>query len=255
MSKLLKPDLSRCRNLLQAGFSLITVKEDKIPNIRWKEYQSTPMGVDTFENFYNLPNSFGVGLVCGYDDLEVIDVDLKVLPSLKEREDFWNEYYGLLRDNIPDFEKRFVIVRTRNYGYHILYKSAKKTGNVKIAKLKDHQEAIIESRGIGGYVWIYDQFIQGNNYSDIQVIDEQDRTMLWEISKMYDYIEPVQKIEPTIVREYHEAEVKTWDDYNAKTSIFDLIGSEFEITRKLTDKYVVKRKGATSPHSGYVYNN
>ena len=74
------------------GFSLITVSKEKIPNIKWKEYQTSAMKKDTFENFYQLPTTDGIGVVTGYSDLEVIDIDLKVLATVKERDDFWNEF-------------------------------------------------------------------------------------------------------------------------------------------------------------------
>ena len=253
--EIIKTELSKCNRLLDDGFSLITVSSNKVPNIRWKEYQTTPMKKDTFENFYNLPTSNGVGIITGYGNLEVIDVDLKVLVTFKEREEFWLEFIGLLKDNIEDFEKKFVIVKTRNYGYHILYKSENIVGNFKIAKLQGHSEAIIESRGRGGYVWIYDQFVQGNSYSDITNVSEEDRSCLWTICKMYNHIERVDDIKPKIEQTYYESDIKIWDDYNNKTRLFDLIGSEFSIVKKLPSKMIIKRNGAKSPHSGYIFDD
>lgn len=251
-----KPDLSRCNRLLDDGFSLITVNENKIPNIRWKEYQSSAMKKDTFENFYSLPTSAGVGIVCGFSDLEVIDVDLKVFHSVNERTDFWFELMSLMTDNIQDFQQKVVIVKTRNNGFHMLYKCKEIAGNCKIAKLKGHNEAIIESRGRGGYVWIYDIFIQGKSYADIQYISEQEREIIWQICKMFNYIEP-EEIKPSkeIEIQHFEAEVKIWDDFNNKNRVIDLLGSEFQIIKRLTDKTVIRRNGATSPHSGYIYHD
>lgn len=253
--EIIKPDIDRCNRLFDDGFSLITVSDNKIPNIKWKEYQSVAMKKDTFENFYLLPNSAGVGIVTGFSDLEVLDIDLKVLPTVKERDEFWNELLNMLRDNLEDFESKFVIVKTRNSGYHILYKCKVINGNTKIAKLKGNTEAIIESRGRGGYVWIYDQFIQGKNYSDIQYISELERECIWTICKMYNYVENVEQIKPKIETEYHEADIKIWDDYNNKTSVWDLVNNEFQIVKKLPTKTVIKRHGATSPHSGYIFDN
>ena len=73
-------------------------------------------------------------------------------PEIKEKTDFWNEYLGYLRDNILDFDEKFVIYKTKNQGYHILYKCSKIQGNSKIAKLEGHIQCIIESRGVGGRV-------------------------------------------------------------------------------------------------------
>ena len=254
--EIFKPDLSRCNRLLDDGFSLITVSENKIPNIRWKEYQTSAMKKDTFENFYSLPNTAGVGIVCGFADLEVIDIDLKVFHSVNERTDFWYELSSLMNDNIQDFQQKVVIVKTRNNGFHLLYKCKEISGNCKIAKLKGHTEAIIESRGRGGYVWIYDYFIQGKSYADIQYISETEREILWQICRMFNHVEP-EPIRETkeIEKQHFEAEVKIWDDFNNKNRVIDLIGSEFQIIKRLTDKTVIRRNGATSPHSGYIYHD
>lgn len=251
-----KPDLSRCLRMLDDGFSLITVDSEKRPAIKWKEYQTNAMNKDTFENLYTHPNASGVGVCTGFNGLEVIDVDLKVLVTVQERENFWNEFTTQLKDNIEDFESKFVIVKTRNSGYHILYRTNKVVGNVKIAKLKGHQEAIIESRGRGGYVWIYDQFVQGKSYSGIVLVDDDERDCLWTICKMYNYIEKAEEIIPKKVQhEYFETTEKSWEHYNREVNALDLISGEFTIVKRLSDKTVIKRIGATSPHSGYVFND
>ena len=257
--ELIKPDINRCNRLFDDGFSLITVNAEKVPNIKWKEYQTNPMKKDTFENFYQLPNSKGVGIVTGYSDFEVIDVDLKVLSTVQERTNIWNEFLSFTKDNFPEFEEKIVIVKTRTYGYHLLYKCNKVEGNLKLAKLKGMKEALFETRGIGGYVWIYDQFVQQNSYADVKYITEEERDILMTICRMYDYKEPVvisnvpdvKKIE----QEYYESEIKIWDDYNNKNKVIDLIQSEFIIIKRLSNKTVIKRIGATSPHSGYVFHD
>lgn len=254
--ELVKPDIQRCNRLFDDGFSLITVNSDKIPNIKWKEYQTSAMKKDTFENFYQLPNSKGVGIVCGYSNLEVIDVDLKVLSTVQERSDLWNEFLSMVKDNFPDFEQKIVIVKTRTYGYHLLYKCFKNEGNLKLAKLKGMKEAVFETRGIGGYVWIYDQFIQLNSYADVQYITEEERSILLTICRMYDYKEPdVIQETKKIESQHFEAEVKIWEDFNSKNKVIDLVSSEFIITKRLSDKTVIKRNGATSPHSGYIFHD
>ena len=43
-------------------------------------------------------------------------------------------------------------------GYHIIYKNKNVAKNTKIAKLKGMNEAIIETRGIGGQFILYDNF-------------------------------------------------------------------------------------------------
>ncbi len=258
--------IDRARQLLDFNLSLITIGDMKLPNFAWKPQQSKALSKDEFEKNYNykggifkkdkteIPKTCGVGIVTGFDNLEVIDVDLKVLPSLKDQQDFWNEYISFLKDNIDMFEDKFVIYKTINNGYHLLYKCKTIQGNTKIAKLKGQKEAIIETRGIGGYVFVYENQISKLSYTEIREISELDREVLLEISKTYNYVEDT--IKPDVEqKEYKGLELKPWDDYNNKTTIFDIINSDFEIVRNLSDKYIIKRFNAQSAHSGYVYKN
>lgn len=262
-------ELTKCNRLLDEGFSLLTVGDNKIPNFPWKKFQDTPIDKSVFEKRYNykggrfkkngdeIPATYNVGIITGYDYLEVIDIDLKVFSTAQEQREFWDEYISFLKDNILDFDDKFVVYKTKNSGYHILYKSKRVQGNTKIAKLKGHKQAVIESRGIGGYVFLYDgKNVTDKTYKDIDFISDTDRDILWEISKTYNYVEPQKTIVPEKVKKkYSETKNTSWDDYNAKTSILDVISCEFDVVRNLKDRYIIKRKGAKSPHSGYVYKD
>jgi hypothetical protein len=263
-----KPTLDRCYRLFDCGYSLITVGENKRPNYAWKPCQNKPLEKAAFEKQYQYAGGYikkdgeemqatvGVGLVCGFNGLEVIDVDLKVFNSLPEQQAFWNELYAYLTDNIDDFDRKFVVVKTRNQGYHILYRCEFVAGNTKIAKLKGHTEAVIESRGVGGYVFIYDNQISQLGYNDVQEITKQDREILWNICATFNYIDESRPIETERpIKQYEKSDVTPWQDFNDKTDIFDIIGPDFDIVRQLSDKYIIRRHGATSPHSGYVYKN
>lgn len=264
----MKPDLNKCLQLLEDNFSLVTVAGNKVPNFSWKVNQTEKLTKDEFSLRYNYSGGLklkdgremsateGIGIITGYNNLEVLDIDLKVFATENERNEFFNEYIQFLKDNIYDFESKFVIVKTKNFGYHILYRCEKIVGNKKIAVLKGMTEAVIESRGIGGYVWIYDKFHQGNSYKDIKIITPEDRDLLWQCSAYYNYIKPdeIQQYQ-NIEINHKENDLKVWDDYNNRTSIFDLIRTEFTIIRKLNDKTIIKRNGAKSPHSGYIYEN
>jgi hypothetical protein len=258
--------LSRARQLLDFNLSLITIGDKKLPNFPWKPQQSTPLTKDAFEKNYiykggiikkdgtEIPETCGVGIVTGYNGLECIDIDLKILPSLKEQQDFWNEYISFLSDNIDDFDNKFCIYKTVNNGYHIIYRCAKIEGNKKLAKLEGYTEAILETRGIGGYIFVYENKVGKLDYTEIKEISILDREVLLEISKSYNFIEEVKKIEPE-QKEYSDSKIKPWDDYNSKVSIFDIVSDSFEVVRNIKDKYIIRRFNATSAHSGYVYKN
>jgi hypothetical protein len=250
-------ELNKCNRLLDEGFSLITVRENKIPNTSWKEYQNTAITKDTFAKHYALDTTDNVGIVTGYADLECIDVDLKVFSTAKEQKFFWDEYLNFLQDNIFDFDDKFVIYKTKNAGFHLLYKSKRVEGNLKIAKLKGHNQCVIETRGVGGYVFTYDgKNLSKKTYKDIQYISDEDRSILMSISNTYNYKKEIPEI--NIDKKVYNVEsnnLTSWDDYNNKTNLFDLISSEFTIVRNLKDKYIIKRHGSASPHSGYIYKD
>lgn len=256
-----KIQLERCYRLFDVGYSLITVGQNKRPNYSWKRSQTEPLDRETFTKQYNYAGGYvtkdghemeataGVGMVTGYNGLEVIDVDLKVFSSLPEQQAFWDELHSFLKDNIDDFDLKFVIYKTKNQGYHILYRCATVQGNTKLAKLQGHREAVIETRGIGGYVFIYDNKIN-LSYNEIQTISENDREILWKICRTFNHVEE----EPTPTqKEYTESAVTPWDDYNAKVSIFDVISDDFKIVRKTSERIIIKRHGGDSAHSGYVF--
>lgn len=239
-------------------FSVITIGENKIPNFSWKEQQAEKLSEEQFLRQLKTPTTTGVGIVTGFEFLEVIDIDTKVFSTQYEKDEFWNEFYQTLKDNIVDFEQKFVVYQTKSGGYHILYKSKRVQGNTKISKLKGHKEAIIETRGNGGYVFIYPEKKYGKlSYFDIDFVTDLDREILWSIAKIYDHVEdkPIEpKKEPKI---YAENEVTPWQDFNDKTDIFDVIQNDFFIPRngQKSKYYLVKRHGAESAHSGYVYKD
>jgi hypothetical protein len=239
------------KKLSTIGYSIIPVGEDKIPIGSWKKNQTvarTPDEIDTLD-------AHTYGIVTGFNNLEVIDVDLKIIVGLKDQQEWWNEYVDFLRDNIEDFDDKFVIAKTRNAGFHIIYRCKKIQGNTKIARLEHSKEAILESRGTGGYIFMYDNFHSKLEYHDVQEITERDRDILWSISKTYNYVDPTTAETPnkSEFKPTTELEISPWDDYNSKHTALDVVNDEFKIVRNTNKAYVIKRHGAESPHSGYVF--
>ena len=164
-------------------FSVITVGENKIPNFSWTkqqteklstteltkrlEYKGGKTWTDKDGVVHEIKPTTAFGLVTGFEDLEVLDIDLKVFSTAKEQKEFWNEFIGYLQDNILDFEDKFVIYKTKNAGYHILYKTKRIEGNLKLAKLKGHKEAVIETRGRFGYIFAYPENKNKKSYYKI----------------------------------------------------------------------------------------
>lgn len=240
------------KKLSSIGYSIIPVDESKRPIGKWTKYQNESRTSDEVE----LLNSPLYGAVTGFNDLEVIDIDLKVFPSLQERKTWWEEYLNFLTDNIEEFFNKVVISKTRNGGFHILYKCKKVQGNTKIACLEGMNQAIIESRGTGGMVVLYENFVNEREYHNIEYITEEERDIIWSISRTYDY-KDIKEVELPKKSEYisNDLEITPWEDYNSKHTAFDIISDEFEIIRQTSKSYVVRRNGAESPHSGYIFKD
>lgn len=245
-------DKSFLKRLADSNLSIIPVSADKRPLGQWKAYQTEARTKEDIDKL----NSPLYGIVTGFSGVEVIDVDLKVFSTLQEQNDFWNELLSFLKDNIDDFDKKFVIYKTKNQGYHILYRCESIVGNTKIAVLEGHKEAVIESRGIGGMVVLYENQISKLSYSEIQTISSRDRDIAWGIAKTYNYINH-EEIEAPKIKEktYDESIITPWDDYNQKVSIFEIISSELKIVRTLNDRYILQRIGSDNPMSGSVFKS
>lgn len=245
-------DKSFLKRLADSNLSIIPVSADKRPLGQWKAYQTEARTKEDIDKL----NSPLYGLVTGFSGVEVIDVDLKVFSTLQEQNDFWNELLSFLKDNIDDFDKKFVIYKTKNQGYHILYRCESIIGNTKIAVLEGHKEAVIESRGIGGMVVLYENQISKLSYSEIQTISVRDREIAWGIAKTYNYINH-EEIEVPKIKEktYDESIITPWDDYNQKVSIFEIISGELKIVRTLNDRYILQRIGSENPMSGSVFKS
>lgn len=253
-------------------FSVITVGENKIPNFSWTkqqtekltqneltkrlEYKGGKTWTDKDGIIHEIKPTTAFGLVTGFENLEVLDIDLKVFSTAKEQKEFWEEFIGYLQDNILDFQDKFVIYKTKNAGYHILYKTKRCEGNLKLAKLKGHKEAVIETRGRYGYVFAYpENKVSKKDYFEIDYISDDDREILFSFSRMYNYVEEV-TIEPKKEKtEYSTGNTTPWQDYNEKTNILDLVQSDFTIVANHNKRYVIKRHGAQSPHSGYIFKD
>lgn len=239
--------------LLALGYNAMPINEDKTPRQGWKKYQDEK--INTLDEFRSITDYYA--LICGFNDVEVIDVDLKVLASKKERDDFWHDLKTMLCDNLDDFLKRFLIKQTKSGGYHIIYRAKNIEGNLKLARLTDHQEAIIETRGVGGYVCMYDNVINFN-YHDIKLISDDEREIIISCCRTFnDHHEKPIEVKLTVEKQYktHEKTVTPWDDFNAKNSILDVVGVDFSIVKDLSNKVLIRRHGAKSPHSGYIFKN
>ncbi len=104
------------------GLQFIPVNEYKQPIV--KDWQTTI-------KHYDLSKCHSVGLVCGAPsgNVEVIDIDEKY--SLDGR--LFSAYKELIHIESPELLKKLVVQKTKNNGFHLIYRCSKIEGNLKLA--------------------------------------------------------------------------------------------------------------------------
>lgn len=246
--------------LAENGYSIIPVKSSKAPLGSWKKNETEAFGIETLKNKCKNPEAVYLGLVCGYNNVEVIDVDLKFILTETARLQFWENLLSELDNNVEDFYNKVVIVQTKSGGYHIIYRNEKRefcNGNLKLAKPPGYKETIIETRGEGGQIVIYE--IEGNDYSklvDLKTISKRDKDIIFAVCKSFDEVKP----ETIVVSNFKKVStwsggLKPWDDYNNKTNVLDLIKNDFKIVGENAKYIKVLRNGSEAAHSGYVFKD
>jgi len=167
---------------LKNGFNVIPVNQDKTPACDWKNFQNNK--IEDLKLF----TTDCIGVVCGKisDNLEVLDFDNHSGTAKQNLTDFLS--HELIK---PIYEKyKLPIVETQSGGFHVYYRCDKIEGNQKLAmvKLNGKPDAIIETRGEGGYVLAPPtkgyKFIR-NSFEDLQFISESERQLIIEFAKTF----------------------------------------------------------------------
>jgi putative DNA primase/helicase len=212
--------MSTLKKYLNAGLSIIPVKNDKRPDLpSWKEYTVQRMSLAEASNKFKT-NSW-VGLICGLvsNNVECIDIDTKYDISGK----LWDTFSAALKDYDEDMFNSFVIQRTQSGGYHIFYRFNISEGNQKLAmrpatdeelqkynakakhKISDGDRlpsVLIETRGEGGYAIISPsagyELIQGD-FDKIPKITIAQRYAILAIAKTFNLVEDKNKTKDSII--------------------------------------------------------
>jgi predicted P-loop ATPase len=206
-------------------FHLIPVKKNKQPKVSWSQYRKTKIDIDKLKDSR-------VGIICGCDDLEVIDIDNHFGDA--------PELFQFISDNI-DLSK-YPVINTPSGGYHIYYKChAGIEGNKKLARRlndKNKYETLIETRGEGGYVVFYNNILSGDILK-VPEISKEERNTILEICKAKD--EEESKTEKT------DKKNNSVNEYTEKPG--DLFNNDPDSVQET--KITLKANGWTELKEGY----
>ena len=91
-------------------------------------------------------------MLTGLDGVEAIDIDVKHDPD-KTIGKKWFEWVNLQMSGCEAM-KQCVIQKTKSNGWHVIYRTSTQEGNRKLAYLEGSKEAVIETRGVGGLLFV-----------------------------------------------------------------------------------------------------
>jgi hypothetical protein len=130
----------------RAGFNVLPLGSNKTPIAKWKQWRTERQAESYIDGRFN--RWVGIGIVTGWDNLEVLDFDDAYL---------WTQFVETAPQDLLD---RLPEVRTPKGGRHLYYKCSEIEGNQKLAQEKigedehgnDKLKTLLETRGLGGQV-------------------------------------------------------------------------------------------------------
>ena len=234
--------------------SAIPVNSDKTPMVSWKTYQERLQTLSECEKWGTMQKG-GIAVVCGKisNNLEIIDIDNKLDNATAIFEDICKQ----IKHNQPKLFDKLVIEKSKNNGYHIIYRCEKIEGNRKLAK-QDNSEGnvytIIETRGEGGYCLVYPtphyERIQ-KNVLKVEKITVEERDFLFELCLMFNkYVEE----KPTFTNFKQAFSEKSGDRigdfYNERNDFIDILKKhDWTIEKEESDKIHFRRPGKNKGNS------
>lgn len=188
----------------------------------------------------------GICLLCT-DGIEAIDIDTKHDPK------------GNVRDQLitamDDFNLTMpgVVQSTKSGGFHLIYKCPNPETNKKLARRRGEKEAMIETRGKGGLLFVAPtpgyEIISGD-LQNIPTASQDERDMLMRICAHLDEPEPLEyatKVKSTAAI----TGVTPWAAYDWSTDMLSLMESYgWRVVKRAGDYIRLNRPGAK--HAGGI---
>lgn len=208
------------------------VREDKIPNIKWKQFNTRPTDLSIIQS-WPWGKAHSIGIITGQasGDVFVLDFDLKY--------DLTEDLYQRWESIIPSaLLIKLTVAKTRSEGRHIYYRCPGSTlKDVKLAKRYttdferqkcpgEKEKTLIETRGHGGYAVIAPSpnyaWIEGD-YDTIRTISLDEEQFLLDSCRSFQQVivEERPRVSGTSYR--CSAELDPTEDYDSRCDVGDLL--------------------------------
>ena len=241
------------RRYLAAGFSPVPlVRGEKRPAVKnWQRLGSEPISWADTEQMFNETDS--IGIVCGYDGLEVLDIDAKHFDG-----DELTEFTAMLDEAAPGLRDKMTIQHTRSGGQHWIYKCDAVEGNQKLAR-NLAGETTFETRGTGGQIVVFPSpgYRMASKITMVQRITPAERDVLFRCARsVTKTIEVVSRA--TAQKVAADADDKTpWGEFrNTHTALEILESNGWRVVGRNAKYTYLKRPGDTDAKtSGVIFND
>jgi hypothetical protein len=228
------------------------VRGEKRPAVKnWQRLGSEPISWADTEQMFNETDS--IGIVCGYDGLEVLDIDAKHFDG-----DELTEFTAMLDEAAPGLRDKMTIQHTRSGGQHWIYKCDAVEGNQKLAR-NLAGETTFETRGTGGQIVVFPSpgYRMASKITMVQRITPAERDVLFRCARsVTKTIEVVSRA--TAQKVAADADDKTpWGEFrNTHTALEILEANGWRVVGKNAKYTYLKRPGDTDAKtSGVIFND
>ena len=241
------------RRYLAAGFSPIPlVRGDKRPALKaWQRYGTEPISWGDAEQLFT--NTDSIGIVCGYDGLEVLDIDAKHFDG-----DELAEFIEAVDAEAPGLRSKMTIQNTRSGGQHWIYKCDAVEGNQKLAR-NLNGETTFETRGVGGQIVVFPSpgYSMQSKITLVQRITPAEREVLFRCARLT-------STAPAIVAIAHEQYIRNeqtsttpWGEFRETHTALEILEANGWRVVGQNAKYTyLKRPGDTDAKtSGVIFND
>ena len=266
------------------GLQFIPVNAMKQPIV--KDWQNSTQK-------YDLSNCIAVGMVCGKPsgNVEVIDIDEKY--SLDGK--LFENYKRLIHEIDSSLLSKLVVQKTKNGGYHFIFRCSVIGGNSKLAnrstteeeksetykkvleaellkgkdeigakevaqksKINDKVRVLIETRGIGGQIVCYPSVgyqVIHGDFYSINEITPEERDVLMGIARQFNEVMDLVTV-PTKTDIKKIKGLSAFDDYNNRGDVVALLQNNgWKAVKTQGAKTIFLRPGQASSQTSGNYDN
>jgi len=270
--------------LRENGHNVFPLDKTKNPKLQegiksWYNYQGS----------LKVEDAFGFGMEMN-GNVEAIDIDLKY----DRTGELFIKFVDRIKEVCPDFLNKITVQKTKNNGYHFIYRCSEKSGNLKLANrpttLEEREESfkktldkelskglaineaiikaekskegdkirvLLETRGNGGYIAIYPTegySVKKGSLLDIKEVTVEERNAVFGIAREFDEI-PKPEFKPKVQPKKSSKGVSPFEDYNDRGDVVSLLESAgWSVVYQQRNKAFLKRPGASDAKTSGNYD-